>query len=182
MNIQTLIYIIFAGIGFALIYTYYTKKFLGSLVRRLHEKKINNDEASQTLEQLGYGKISAFLLNVSLGKSSSLMKYLKGHYTEDQLIVLKDKNIHQRYYLPEENSEIALKRYDSGDVKLWKVFCGIIACVVAAVICAHVFPKLVSMTENRFTDSDNKNEPVGTRIEETITNVEEPVTKTKEDK
>lgn len=181
MTIQTLIYIIFAGIGCALIYTYYTRRFLGDLIRRLNEKKIHNADSSLTLGQLGYGKTAAFLLNISLGESSSLMKYLKGYYTSEQLAVLRDKGICQRYYLPEDTKDTALKRYDGNDVKLWKVLCGIVACIVTAIICAKVFPYVISMAEGQFSGSDNKNSDViGTRIEETVTNTEETKVNNKE--
>ncbi|MBE6705178.1 MAG: hypothetical protein E7583_07950 [Ruminococcaceae bacterium] len=168
MNVQTMIYVIFAGICCALIYSYYTKKFLGSLIRKLHEKKINKVEESQTLRELGYGSISAFLLLVSLGENSSLMKYVKGRYTADELTVLKEKGVRQQYYLPEDTEEIALKRYDDSNMKLWKLLCGILACVVAAVICINVFPYLISMTEGRLGGSDDKNEVIGTTVEETV--------------
>ncbi|MBR3994142.1 MAG: hypothetical protein IKI97_02565 [Clostridia bacterium] len=146
-NIGTLIYIVFAGIIFAYIYTYYSGKVLGGFVRKLSKGGFDSQENTATLSELCYSKISVFLISLSLGESASLRKYVSAVFTPDELAVGKEKGIEQRYYLPKENIEIAEKRYNGENMSFVKLICGILILVVASAICAKIFPYAISMVK-----------------------------------
>ncbi len=170
MKIQTMVYLIFAGITAASIYSYYSRKFLGDFLRKLDKAECRNEETAKSLCELGYSPVSAFLVSLSLGENSSLLKYAKEIYSADEMAVLreKDKKAAQKYFLPENVKETALKRYDCGKMKLWKLICGILVCIVTAVICANIIPYAVSMIRGVGKNFEGNNEVVGTRIEETV--------------
>ena len=163
-----MIYIIFAGIICASIYAYYSRKVLGSFIRKLDENGLDSAEKSASLRDLGYSKPHAFLVALSLGDSSSLSKYVRSVYSADEVAVLREKGGFQKYFLPVENRELALKRYDSGKMKLWKLLCGIAACIVVAVVCANLFPYVISMVTGVGESFNTDDSVMGTRVEETV--------------
>lgn len=146
-NIGTLIYIIFAGIIFAYIYTYYSGKLLGGFVRKLSKGGFDSSEKTATLSQLGYSKISSLLISLSLGESASLRKYVSVVFNSDELAAGKEKGIKQKYYLTKENVEIAEKRYKGENMSFVKLICGILILVVAALVCAKILPYVISMVK-----------------------------------
>ena len=145
-SFTAIVVIIFGGIIVASVYAYYSKMFLGGLIRKLNEKKIMSDEDAVILKDLGYGRIKMFFLQMSLSDSSSLRNYVKTKYTTEEAELLKEKNKgDQMYYLDSEKTETALARYDAKNMKLWKLIVGIVVCSAAAILCAIVFPYIISM-------------------------------------
>jgi len=167
-KIAILIYLICAGIIFAACYFYYTKKFLGDFLRKLADEGHNSSETAVTVEQLGYTSVKAKLINMALGEKSSLRRFAKTVYTEEEYEIMRTKGENQLYFLPDDVKETALDRYNCGKMKMWKLVVSIIALVLTAVICALVFPYIITMassTGDNFSINDNV---VGTKYETTV--------------
>ena len=133
------------GAACGAVYAFYNGRVLGRFVRRLKDSGKHTAENSASLAELGYGKAAAFILSLSLGSNTSLRKYVKAQFTDEEMEIYREKGLPQKYYLPEENCEIALKRYNDEKMSLAKLLLGLLACVVAAVLAINVFPYLLSM-------------------------------------
>lgn len=168
IGLNAIITVIFVGIVCASLYDYYTRKFLGGFIRRLNDKGVDSCENALDRKELGYSGFCWFFISLSLSENSSLRKYVKTCYSADELYVLKEKGIIQKYYLPKENDndKTALKRYSMGDTNFLKLLLGIVAAAVAAVICMKIFPYAIAMVKG--STENTENEPVGTHIESTV--------------
>lgn len=167
-KIQIIIYLIFFGIACASVYAYYNGKVLGDLIRKLDKMQKYDADNTASLEDLGYSKLSAFIISLSLGENSSLRKYVRAEFSAEEMEIYREKKLPQRYYLPRETSQIALKRYSGEKMSFSKLVLGIVACIAAAVISINVFPYLISMFSGVGDSFGNGNEVVGERIEETM--------------
>ncbi len=166
-KIQIFIYIIFLAIICASVFAYYNGKVLGGFIRRLDEKNKNGIGNTATIRELGYSRISAFFISLSLGENSSLRKYVSAEFSREEMEIHKEKGLSQRYFLAPEKRELALKRYNGEKMKLWKLITGILACIVAAVICINLFPYIISMVSGAGESFDTERTVTGERIEET---------------
>lgn len=170
LNVKTIVFIIFGGIILAALVIYYNKKTLGGLLRKLAEKNANSKETAISLSELGYCAAVAKIISLSLGKNSSLSKYVEKYYNDDEEQALKEagrKNV-QKYYLSEEKRQTALQRYAGGEnLKPWKLAAIVVACVAAAIICANVFPYLMSLLKNSTENFNVSDNVTGERIQTT---------------
>lgn len=138
------VWLIFAGICFASFYAYFTKHFLGSLVRKLVSSGAFSEEASRTLKELGYSPFSCFILKRCLYDGSALRKYVsaifpdKKSYTDDMLF--KSAENEQKYYIPEENISVATMRFDDKGTSLVTVMITIVLFFFAALIVTGILP------------------------------------------
>lgn len=165
-KIKILVYLIFAGIAGASIYSYYVRTFIGGFVRKL--AKETEETGSKTLKELGYKALSALLLKLSLTENSSLRKYVRVKYTEDEIAVLKEKGIQQEYIIPEENKEKVLKRYDGSEVKFGMLILALLVCIAGAVICAKVIPIVADLVGGTGSIFGNDDTVIGEMVEETV--------------
>lgn len=170
LTVKTIVFIIFGGIILAAAVTYYNKKTLGGFLRKLAEKNANSKETAISLSELGYCRAVEKIISLSLGKNSSLSKYVKKYYTDNEEQALKEaghKNV-QKYYFAEEKRQTALQRYAGGEnLKLWKLVAIVVVCIAAAIICANIFPYLISLLKNS-TESFNVAENItGEKIQTT---------------
>lgn len=169
ISLSLIITLIFGGIICASVYDYYSRKFLGGFLKKLSEKEAFDEDSSVTLAELGYKRIKKALLGFSLGDSSSLRNYVNTKFSAEQAQVLREQGKgDQKYYLDPEKKETALERYDSKNMKLWKLILGIVGCIVAAILCISIFPYIISMVggvgENFNTDQEVK----GAKVENTV--------------
>ena len=185
ISFTLIITLIFGGIICASIYSYYTKKVLGEFIKRLNDKGITSEESALSVKELGYSTISAFFIGLSLGESSSLRRYVKACLSKEERDVLKEeKGIDAKFWLDDETKETALERYNGEGMKLWKLLVGIVACIVAAILCVNVFPHIVRMFMGAGESFKVNNDVVGTRTEDTVMTLpeeeEKPVEKAEE--
>ncbi len=170
LDIKTIVFIIFGGIILAALVIYYNKKTLGGFLRKLTENNANSKETAVPLSEIGYNRAVAKLISLSLGKNSSLSKYVEKYYTDDEEQALKEagqKNA-QKYYLAEEKRQTALQRYAGGEnLKPWNLVAIVAACVAAAIICANVFPYLISSLKNSTENFNVSDNVTGERIQTT---------------
>lgn len=173
IGLNAIIIVIFVGIVCAAVYDYYTRKVLGSFIRRLSDKGADSSENALDRKQLGYSAFCWFFISLSLGENSSLRRYVGTCYSSDELAVLKERGIVQKYYLPKENDidKTALKRYNGSETSLLKLLLGVVAAAIAAVICMKIFPYAIAMVKG--STNSTENEPVGTRIESTVVSTPE---------
>ena len=168
ISLNLIIAVIFGGIICASVYAYYSRKVLGDFLRKMAEKGCDGREEACELTKLGYSKIAAFVISLSLGENSTLRKYVGAYYTADEMAVLREeKGREQRYYIIPEKKETALERYNGKNMTLGKLLCGIAISVIAAILCATVFPYIITMVKGSTESFKAENEVVGARVEET---------------
>ena len=170
VSFTLIVCLIFGGIICASVYSYYTRKVLGGFIKRLYQSGATTEEKAISARGLGYSVLSAKIIELSLGEQSSLRRYVKAHLSKEEREVLKEeKGIDAKYWLPEDVSDLALERYNGEGMKLWKLICGIAACIITAVICIYVFPYIINMFSGAGESFKVNSGVTGTRVEDTVT-------------
>lgn len=165
-EIYSIIWLIFFGICFAAFYAYFTKHFLGSLIRRLIDVKASSESTAKSLSELGYGRFSAFALGRCLKQSSGLRRYVEAVFPEekgDSDLLVSDGKTVQKYYLPYDKYETAEKRYDDKGTTLGAVFLTVAVFFVVALLSMVIMPFIV----NIFTPKEQYDEDVNNRYDVT---------------
>lgn len=126
-----LIWSFFAGICFALIYAYYVKHVIGSLVRFLIDNKCFSIEDAKKAPEMN--ALDKMLLNFALRKNSSVY----------DIISVSDDD---KYYITENKKEKARKKY-KGDVRSVHLIIAIVALFAAALLIQYFFDNIVEFMD-----------------------------------
>jgi hypothetical protein len=133
-TLEQILWAFIIGVAAAAVYTYYTKKILGGLVRKLFELEAFNEESAVTLGEVGCAK--SFLLKYSLRDGTDFAETVK--------------HIGDRYYIPEDMMEKAEAKYKGENITIFFVLIAVVAFAALALICVYIFPELIDMTGNVF--------------------------------
>ena len=142
---NSFVWLIFLGICIAAFYAYFTKKFLGGLVRKLISEKAASESTAKTLKELGYSGLSCYLMKKNLVEGKGLRRYVNIVYPETEKksndSLFSDANIpEQKYFLPFENYELAEKRYDDKGTTLLTVILTIVVFFIVALMTTVILP------------------------------------------
>lgn len=115
---------------------FFQNHILGSFVRKLLKECVG-EESAKTLAELGCDR---FYYRFFLKKGSSLRKFVGGCVDNSQN---EAKNA-SRYYIIEEKSEYATKRY-SKDAPVWLYIVSIVSSLAVATIMHFVLPLILNL-------------------------------------
>ena len=166
VNIHVVAAALFVGIMATAIYTIYTKKILGKMVRKLIEAEAFSPESAKTLEELGLEKncaVRSALKGYTLGKVVSSLESdahieeinaaRKAHEEKAEegkkaafktpKFDVKAKNCH--YYIAEKDRYKAEVRFDAHGSALGILFLGLVLAVVCVVALYGFLPKVLAL-------------------------------------
>lgn len=161
-EIYSIIWLVFFGICFSAFYAYFTKHFLGGIVRRLVEKSAFDDASAKSLYELGYGRLSAFVLRRFLKQGGVLRRYISVVFPEENkqtdLLVSTD-TVTQKYYLVEQTRETATKRYDDKGSSLGALLLTIVVFFALAIVSILVVPLFAGIFSPHESYEENDSSP-----------------------
>ena len=129
LTLKQIVWAIAIGIAAASIYTFYTKRVLGSFVRRLFEHDAFDKESAVPLEALGLKGLP--FIKYSLREGTSL----------SQTVLCHDG----KYYIPEERIDMAERKYCGERIPLLLLPILLLVLCFTALICSYLFPELFTM-------------------------------------
>lgn len=135
-GMATVIWPLLIGVYAAIAIAYANKRTIGKLVKRLLEKKAEDEETALTVEELGF-KPGQF--RYALRDNSLLRKIIR--QTEDEAGT-------KRYYLPKESSYRAETVYKPDGTSVLTLILAAAALVAIGLFLLHVTPELIQMLEN----------------------------------
>ena len=129
ITIQKLLWSIIIGTAIAAVYTFYTKRVLGSFVRQLFEKDAFDPESAVSLEQLK-------------PKGLAFIKYsLRSGTSFSETVLCADG----KYYIPENQLDKAEHKYCGENITVLVVMIILVLLFVTALVCSYIFPGLLSL-------------------------------------
>lgn len=168
-NFKLVLFAVWLGIIIGISYSYYTKDYLGRLVRRLLKNEALSPEKAMTLKELGYKH--AFPLSIHLKKGGMLSRYVSAA-NGDEAVSAKEKNkkfkkirslfgisdVTEKYdfsslkfYVPEEKKYKADVRFEKkGSNPAWFLTWAIVITALAVLV-YFLVPELVTMLDNFIT-------------------------------
>ena len=129
LTLKQIVWAIAIGIAAASIYTFYTKRVLGSFVRRLFENDAFDKESAVPLEALGLKGLP--FIKYSLREGTSLSRTVLCH--------------DGKYYIPEERIDMAERKYCGERIPLLLLPILLLVLCFTALICNYLFPELFTM-------------------------------------
>lgn len=152
---ETIVWLMFFGICLGAVYAFFTKRFLGGLVRKLIAEKAASESSAMTLAELGYGKVSSAFMKRCLAEGCGLRKYVGVVFPEthgERDLLIHEKTEEQRYFLPYDKYEIAEKRYGDSGTTFGVLVLTVVLFFVVAVISTIVVPFMIKYyrCENRY--------------------------------
>ena len=129
LTLKQIVWAIAIGIAAASIYTFYTKRVLGSFVRRLFEHDAFDKESAVPLEALGLKGLP--FIKDSLREGSSCSRTVLCH--------------DGKYYIPEERIDMAERKYCGERIPLLLLPILLLLLCFTALICNYLFPELFTM-------------------------------------
>lgn len=154
---ETIVWLMFFGICLGAVYAFFTKRFLGGLVRKLIAEKAASESSAMTLAELGYGKVSSAFMKRCLAEGCGLRKYVGVVFPEthgERDLLIHEKTEEQRYFLPYDKYEIAEKRYGDSGTTFGVLVLTVVLFFVVAVISTVIVPFMIRIIGTR-TDAGN---------------------------
>lgn len=128
-TVQQLLWSIIIGTSLAAVYTFYTKRVLGSFVRQLFENDAFEPESAVSLDQIK-------------PKGLPFIKYsLRDGTSFSETVLCSDG----KYYIPENFIDKAERKYCGEHLTIIIVMVVLIVLLATALICTHLFPELLSL-------------------------------------
>lgn len=168
-SFKLVLFAVWLGIIIGISYSYYTKDYLGRLVRRLLKNESLSPEKAMTLKELGYKR--TFPLCIHLKKGGILSRYISTA-NGNEAISVKEKNkkfkkirslfgisdvtekydfSSLRFYIPEEKKYKADVRFEKkGSNPAWFLTWTIVITALAVLV-YFLVPELVTMLDNFIT-------------------------------
>ncbi len=168
-SFKLVLFAVWLGIIIGISYSYYTKDYLGRLVRRLLKNEALSPEKAMTLKKLGYKH--TFPLSIHLKKGGILSRYVSTA-NGNEAISVKEKNkkfkkirslfgisdvtekydfSSLRFYIPEEKKYKADVRFEKkGSNPAWFLTWTIVITALAVLV-YFLVPELVTMLDNFIT-------------------------------
>ena len=129
LTLKQIVWATAIGIAAASIYTFYTKRVLGSFVRRLFEHDAFDKESAVPLEALGLKGLP--FIKYSLREGTSFSRTVLCH--------------DGKYYIPEERIDMAERKYCGERIPLLLLPILLLVLCFTALICNYLFPELFTM-------------------------------------
>ena len=169
MTFKLVLWAIWAGLIIGIAVSYYTKDYLGRLIRRLLKNEALSKEKAMSFEELGYKQ--TFPLRIHIKDGGTLRRYIDIANEEEAVTVTelspKRKKLRSllgmpevikkydyaklRFYIPEEKKYAADVRYEKkGSNPGVFIFC-VIALTGLAVLVNFLVPELLTMLDNFIT-------------------------------
>lgn len=165
-----LLIVAYLGVCCAAFYAYFYKLFLGRFVKKLKDGYIYSAETAKDFTQLGYqGSLALVFLRRALAPNRSLRRYVTIVSPETD-----EKTATQaKFFLSEEKSEEALRRYQGKQSPLWAVVLVLIVFFVLLYLLSFVILPLFNMASKIPEQFQSHNE-AGYSDEDTEKNTDEP--------
>ena len=135
MSPQLIITLIFLSGTVAALYTYYQKRILGDLLRALSKKGAVSPGTSLPINGLCGNRVKDIIASLSLYEGSVMRKYVG--CCED----IAGKS----YYIIEDNSEEALKRYNGNSTSFVTVIVCVIVLGIFAFAASYIVPAALNL-------------------------------------
>jgi len=154
-TVSLIVWAIFLGIVFAMIYITNQRNAVGKFISGLSGKNINSKESAKTLDELGIkgAFLQHFILSDFKGQYglSKLVMTVQGERKSDDPF---EKKSADRYYLPSENAEGAVRKYVSKHTSAAKLALSILILFVVALLATTVIKLLTSYASRVFIEGD----------------------------
>lgn len=135
MTLKTFLILLIVGFGVATVTTYYNKRFLGGLVRRLLEIDATSPQSAIFLQEIDF-------------KLSPALRFALRPDTSFSSIVLITSD--GRYYVAPEKVAMAKSKYKDEGVTIFFVLIMLVLFFAAALAATYVFPEVIGFAEQRF--------------------------------
>ncbi len=168
---ETIVWLMFFGICLGAVYAFFTKRFLGGLVRKLIAEKAASESSAMTLAELGYGKVSSAFMKRCLKEGCGLRKYVGVVFPEthgERDLLIHEKTEEQRYFLPYDKYEIAEKRYGDSGTTFGVLVLTVVLFFVVAVISTVVVPFMINIIGARTDTGDAMHDARHTESTESV--------------
>ncbi len=168
---ETIVWLMFFGICLGAVYAFFTKRFLGGLVRKLIAEKAVSESSAMTLAELGYGKVSSAFMKRCLKEGCGLRKYVGVVFPETQGerdLLIREKAEEQRYFLPYDKYEVAEKRYSDSGTTFGVLVLTVVLFFVVAVISTVVVPFMINIIGARTDTGDAMHDARHTESTESV--------------
>lgn len=166
MNIEMFVWIVYAAIVVAVVYTYGMQKMLLRLTARLTENEIDVPEKATTLEQLGFkcaltrALLAHFAATGSPLARSIVCKEKPVKHAEADELLFAEKPV-KTYYLPVENRTKSFEKHRGERVRLWPIVGLLVALFLVALAATSVIQVLGTWTAG-VVNGDDSPEVYGT--------------------
>ena len=138
MNIQMIIFSIFAGVLIASLYAIYVKNVIGAFVRKILREQCFHVEQARTLEEYGFGR-NYFVMQALRGS------ILRGVVTRVEPI---EGGTSPRYYIEEEKKYAAEMRFNARGSGWPTFFFVVLLSIIAIFIIFAVLPHAIRFFDN----------------------------------
>ena len=138
MNIQMIIFSIFAGVLIASLYAIYVKNVIGAFVRKILREQCFHVERARTLEEYGFGR-NYFVMQALRGS------ILRGVVTRVDPI---EGETSPRYYIEEEKKYAAEMRFNARGSGWPTFFFVVLLSIIAIFIIFAVLPHAIRFFDN----------------------------------
>ena len=129
MDITFIVWTLLTGIGAAIVYLWYQRRFVGDFVRKLLTIDAVSPETAVTIEEL-HSKMTPPLM-LALREEGTLYE-----------AVLKTEDDTPRYYVAEGKREMLKAKYKNESVSFFGVVLGICILVVIGIVFTALYPVL----------------------------------------
>lgn len=136
MTVKQIIWCVTIGIAIAAVYTFYNKKVLGGLVKKLFDMDAFDIDSAVDLGSAGYSK--NIFIKYSLREGTSFADTVRCH--------------DGRYYIPEEKIHKAENKYKDEGATIVVLLITLAVLFIVALIAVYAFPNLINqITNNLFS-------------------------------
>lgn len=129
MNVTFAVWTVLAGIGIAIVYLWYQRRFVGQFVRKLLEIDADSPETAVTAEELRCKMTPP--LRLALREEGTLHE-----------AVLKTDDKTPRYYIAPRKRDMLKAKYKNEDVGFFAVLLGLCILVVVGILFTVLYPLL----------------------------------------
>ena len=138
MSINFAVWTILAGIGIAIVYLWYQRRFVGEFVRKLLTIDADSPDTAVSMEEL-HCKMTP-PLQLALREEGTLYE-----------AVLKTEEETPRYYVAPEKKKMLAAKYKNENVGFFAVVLGVCILVVVGVLFTVLYPVLSDFLDSLFS-------------------------------
>ena len=138
MSITFAVWTILAGIGIAIVYLWYQRRFVGEFVRKLLTIDADSPDTAVSMEEL-HCKMTP-PLQLALREEGTLYE-----------AVLKTEEETPRYYVAPEKKKMLAAKYKNENVGFFAVVLGVCILVVVGVLFTVLYPVLSDFLDSLFS-------------------------------
>ncbi len=135
MTLKTFLILLIIGFGVATVSVYYSKRFLGGLVRALLNIDATSPESAISLEEINF-------------KLSPALRYSLRPGTDFSATVIRTED--NRYYIAPEKVAKAKAKYRDEGITIFFVLIMLVLFFAAALAATYVFPEVLGFAQQRF--------------------------------